>query len=153
MARSIKTRGLAVPETMPACLYPPGYEPPVAFLESEAKGSMRVGACKAVGAIKQSQRKRAKPSGADDGARQAPQRRVTIKTTARSDALMRGKTDPTKSTTDRVGKPREKKEKHNKAYEMHEREKIRYDKIFDKLTHGKTTNLGGKEVNAHEHQP
>lgn len=156
MARSVKTRGLAVPETMPACLYPPGYErvvaPTVAPLEAKAKSSKRVGANEPVDdAVEQSPRKHAKPSGADEKATHPPQRGVTVKTTELSNKFMEGKTDQMKSRTETENKAEENEEERNNAYEMSDKEKIRYDKIFDKLTNGKATNLGGKEVGTHEH--
>lgn len=156
LARSVKTRRLELPATLPLCLYPPGeVKPKVQGEEARAESSRGEGEHGAVtaGDLDGAQKGQGKGSalanmdaehrgaaassaaGPPTGGRKGIKKKMQTK---------KGKAnDNSKEGEARKGGV----EEHSAAYRMSDRERARYDKTFNKLLKGSSgKNVGGKEV-------
>lgn len=172
----MKTRGFALPDKLPACLHPPGDEHIIspdaapALSPSEVTGSKRAKPSEDMNdAVKQRGRKRAKPASTDDEGKHPAKALVAEKSKKdQAQHLVNGEEDKLgagvdgetnrieqkqlkKSTNPQVvdlstAVQNEEEMERDKGYEMSDRDKTRYEKIFHRLVGGTSANLGGKQV-------
>ena len=166
LARSVKTRGLDLPATLPLCLYPQEgrVKPEVKGEEARAESSRAQGergaaAAGELGGVGNGQGKgsalanmgaehcgaaASSAAGPPTGGRKKSTKKQKKKSNANDD--MNG--------GEAKGGGGVEQEEDSAAYRMSDRERARYDKTFKRLLKGSSgKNVGGKEVRAAMHTP
>lgn len=165
MARSMKTRGLDLPEALPACLYPPGYMPPASVDDTVLPGGggpERAAARGESGAVSEGDHGKRATKGKKKKTTQ-PSKKREKETKASNDAgggknvadsashsaptaKMHGMTSTGSSSAAASKIEREEENQNQAAFSMSNELKARYDKIFDNLAGGEAAYIGNEEV-------